>query len=322
MHLRKTIFSSLFFLTFWSLFFFPISHAESDFGPILQDPAPEKITRGNHYIVSNENEPYLFKENLTDVGGIFVGVGADQIYLMAGWAKPEILIPMDFDIYIVNLHRIYRLLFLQAENPDDFLSLWDPKKKPDVQKLIKENYPEDEKKLIKLFNWGQPSIFRRLKRVKRIHEKKGIPTFLSDTPMYDHLRKLYQNGNVYPVRGDLTQSITMKSISAAAEKAQIPVRVIYMSNAEQYFQYSDQYKQNFQGMYIDKNSLILRTLPAKKFYRYYIQKASDFNEWLSDDATKNIWRLVRYRKPLDPKNPNHAYVVGKPPVKKPAKKTK
>ena len=111
----------------------------------------------------------------------------------------------------------------------------------------------------------------------------------------------------------------MKSISEAAEKAKIPVRVIYMSNAEQYFQYSDQYKQNFQGMYVDEDSLILRTLPAKEFYRYYIQKATDFNEWLADEKTKNIWRLIKQRKPLNPKKETHGYLIGKPPAKTPTK---
>ena len=53
----------------WAFFLLPVSFAESDFGPLVNDPAPKKITRGIHYHVSNENKPYLFKSKIQDLFG-------------------------------------------------------------------------------------------------------------------------------------------------------------------------------------------------------------------------------------------------------------
>ena len=52
-----------------------------------------------------------------------MGVGTDQNYLIAGWSRPEVLVLMDFDQVVVDLHRVYQLAFLHAESPEAFLRL-------------------------------------------------------------------------------------------------------------------------------------------------------------------------------------------------------
>jgi hypothetical protein len=222
---------------------------------------------------------------------------------------------MDFDIYITDLHKIYAMLFLEAETPEAFLELWGKKKRKFVQDLIKEKYPEDSKNLLKIFNRCQKYISSRLQRVKRIHLKKKIPVFVTDQEIYTYIRKLHQDGKVFPIRGDLTQAQAMKSISDAARNAKLAVRVVYMSNAEQYFKYSTQYRKNFQDMFIDDKSLVLRTMPSGDTYHYYIQKAEDFNEWLANEKVNNVRTLFKQRKKVSKKGAGYAYEIGKPPEK-------
>ena len=61
------------------------------------DPAPPATTRGRHYFTSNEHSPELFRQPVSGLGGIVTGVGAEQMYLLGGWARAEVLVLTDFD---------------------------------------------------------------------------------------------------------------------------------------------------------------------------------------------------------------------------------
>ena len=61
----------------------------SGFDALEADEAPEEITRNSHYVISNELNHHLFRPHVQDLGGVLVGVGSDQLYLIAGWMKPR-----------------------------------------------------------------------------------------------------------------------------------------------------------------------------------------------------------------------------------------
>ena len=101
----------------------PQSGSLSLFQSLPRDPAPEEITRNQHYWISNEQRLDLFHDPIKDLGGVYVGVGSDQNYLHAGWAKTEVLVLMDFDQKIVDLHGVYRVAFLHASTKEQFTKL-------------------------------------------------------------------------------------------------------------------------------------------------------------------------------------------------------
>ena len=129
---------------------------------ITPDPEPPQLVRDSHYVISNEDRPHLFKGSLDDVGGALVGVGTEQLYVYAGWARPKVIIPMDFDQVVVDLHRIYGLFFLVADTPEDFVSLWSKKREPFALKLIEGAAisKADRKALAKAWRRAMPSICR------------------------------------------------------------------------------------------------------------------------------------------------------------------
>ena len=53
-----------------------------------------------------------------------IGVGAEQNYVLAGWARPQVLVLMDCDADMVQLHEAYRACFELAAKPDEFIALW------------------------------------------------------------------------------------------------------------------------------------------------------------------------------------------------------
>src|SRR5690606_38689218 len=115
----------------------------------------------------------------------------------------------------------------------------------------------------------------------------GIPTFVSDQSHYDHIRKLSANGRIVAVRGDLTAARTMQQIGDALADSKLPLGVLYLSNAEQYFNYEADFRRNILALPVSDDAVVLRTLGwnshgfvAGEEYHYNLQGASNFTGWL------------------------------------------
>lgn len=272
------------------------------FKDLPADPHPENITRNTHYWISNEYRHDLFQERITDTGGIYVGVGTDQNYLLGAWAKPEIMVLMDFDHMIPRIHDVYRLIFAEAETPAAFIEWWTKEKTAEVVKLIEASYEGDQRKeALKAFKTARHVVIKRLKGSQRRYTKRGISIFLTDQGQYDYIRDLWAKGRVFSVRGDLTGPTTLKAIGAAAKKAGLPVRNLYMSNAEQYFDYLPSFKENIAALPFDDRSTALHTLGwsvygyADGHYHYNWQPGLNFQLWLSDSRMKSLGRMLNAR---------------------------
>jgi hypothetical protein len=282
---------------------------------IRADPPPRGITRGRHYFVSNENQHHLVHQVAAHRGGIQIGVGTEQNYLLAGWAKPEILILMDFDEWVVDLNRVYGLLFERAQTPAELVALWSYAKRQQVLGWIKQRWPERRShwKKVRAFNHGQADVHHRLQRLQRRHRSRGIPSFIDDQQQYDFVASLWRQGRVLSVRGDLTQDRTMQDIAEFARANAIPVRLLYLSNAEDYFKYqAGSFRSNMLALPYDERSVVLHTKPYDgDYYRYVYQSGLNYQTWLrsgkvdtwcdlfaysaavgGDDATKDLYRIA------------------------------
>lgn len=259
---------------------------------IRADPPPRAITRGRHYFVSNENQHHLVHEVIADRGGIQVGVGTEQNYVLAAWAKPEILILMDFDEWVVDLNRVYGLLFEHAQTPDELLALWSYAQRQQVIGWIQQRWPEPKAhwKKVRVFNHGRADVHHRLQRLQRRHRSRGVPSFVDDQRQYDVVASLWRQGRVLSVRGDLTQDRTMQDIAAFSHAVSIPVRLLYLSNAEDYFKYSaGHFRDNMLALPYDERSLVIHTKPyAGDYYRYVYQSGPNYQTWLRS-GTVDTW---------------------------------
>jgi hypothetical protein len=266
------------------------------------DPPPPELVRGSHYYVSNETRLDLFHAAVRDKGGVYVGVGSDQNYLLAGWARAEALVLVDFDQAVVSLHRVYRVLFRAAETPEDFLRLWSPRSYREVRRLVEESYPRGPERSSALSAYGHArwSVDRRLRKVLPQMKQASLPCFLTDAGQYAHLRKLYLEDRVFAVRGDLTASRTLSALGKALEESGQVVRVLYLSNAEQYFPYGAQYRSNIRGLPMDEGSVVLRTsgqrgIPHVRgtYYHYNTQSGRSFAAWLEDEKTRQVRPMLK-----------------------------
>ena len=156
----------------------PSGASLSLFHTLPGDPPPEEITRNSHYWISNEMRLDLFHDSIRDRGGVYIGVGTDQNYLLSGWAKSEVLVLMDFDQKIVDLHRVYRLVFRHATRKEDFVALWQESARERLRDLIKQAYStrKTQRPLLQAHRSAQRLVARRLKKLIKHMETAAVAT--------------------------------------------------------------------------------------------------------------------------------------------------
>lgn len=273
---------------------------------LVPDPAPRALVRDTHYWVCNEPRLELFEPHVRGLGRALVGVGSDQNYLLAGWARSELLVLTDFDAAIVDLHHVYGLAFEHAATPDAFLQMWSVAAQPALRALIEARAPDREtaaRRIYALERGGQ-AVRRRLAWTIDHMRAADVPTFLTDEAQYDHVRNLWLAGRVIPVRGDLTLPGTLRMAAAALHAAELPVRVFYPSNAEQYFPHERDYRLNVQALPADASSLVVRTLGSRAdygraddTYHYNVQPLLNLQAWLLDGREPDVAALLEHRAP-------------------------
>jgi hypothetical protein len=273
---------------------------------LVPDPPPRALVRDTHYWVCNEPRLELFEPHVRGLGRALVGVGTDQNYLLAGWARSELLVLMDFDAAVVDLHEIYGLVFEHAATPEAFVQLWSAEAQPALQALIESRNtdPERTRRLVFALGRGGQAVRRRLAWTVEHMRAAGVPTFLTDTSQYDHVRNLRLTGRVFAVRGDLTQPGTLRMIAAALHAGEVPVRIFYPSNAEQYFPHGRDYRLNVQALPADAESLVVRTLGSRAdygraddTYHYNVQPLLNLQAWLRDGVEPDVAALLEHRAP-------------------------
>lgn len=272
------------------------------------DPAPEALTRNSHYWVSNENRLELFEPHIRDRGGVLIGVGTDQDYLFAGWAKSDVLILMDFDQAISELHHVYGIFFAEHATPAAFLEGWSDTHVADVQAKIAAKFAEPglQKRIQRAYKTARGTVLARLKKVQRHLKKKNVSNFLENQAQYDHVRDLWAKRRVVALRGDLTANGTMLAIGKLIKEQGWTLGVFYPSNAEQYFDMIPQYRANIQGLPASEKSLVIRTMGwgtqygrADETYHYNVQPMTNFQAWTKDPKVGSSGRMLRWRTPTD-----------------------
>lgn len=279
---------------------------------VVPDAAPAEITRGMHYLTSNEWRLETFAEPLTGLGGTLLGVGADQNYFFAGWSGAELLVLMDFDQWVVDLHALHGVAFATADTPEAFLAFWSRDARAKSEAAIRRMVPSPAraKRLVELFRFCRTRVVVRLERMRALLRDRGIASFVTDEAQYDHVASLSRTGRIIALRGDLTKNGALRRMSQTLAGLNMPVSAAYLSNAEQYFGYAPAFRQNISELPTRDGSLLLRTRPTGPDYTYCVQTVAAFREQLQRRDVRTVrdlaprrmlsYRQARYDVPADP----------------------
>lgn len=282
----------------------PITDAErAVLSAIPQDKAPKKLNatrpdlEGRHYLSGDEANLHLFHPRIKDLGGAYAGVGSDQAYLFAGWIKPRFAFVTDYDPWIQWLHLSYAAFFEKAETIDEFLGYWkDTKAGLEVIGAHYKDHDKLNRRARFVYAQGAHKASRRLRRLRKWSAEHEVPSFLSDPAMYDYVRAMVRGGRVIPLVCNLLDKKCLVGLGEATRALKVPLRVLYTSNAEQYWNYKQQFRANIQAQNFDEKSLVLRTLASKrsanKDYHYHSQPGLNFQAWLEHAWVKQVRTIV------------------------------
>lgn len=226
-----------------------------------------------HYFRSNEWFHSLLKDTLRGRGGAYVGVGSDQNYTMAALAGSELMLLIDFDARIPWVHRIYGVLISASATPDELVARFAPDQVEASMQLLREGLAGDAQAetIARHFEKLNKRWFRYAQRVRRLEV-----SWLGDPALYAHVRSLFTSGRVVARNGDLTGTATLRAIADAATKLHTPVRVVYFSNAEQFFKYGKTFRESMELLPSDERSVVVRTV---HHWRLQTAKPNDYTEW-------------------------------------------
>ena len=291
----------------------PEPEAVDPWGPItperraimLAGDEEERITTPEHYVKTNERRHDVWFPYIADKQGIYVGVAADQNYTLIAVAKSEYVFLMDLDWRITELHRAYEVLIEASETPQQLHERYQAKNEEAsvalIEEALRDQLPADQLRQV-VISWrsARETVYLHLENVIN-RDQDGVNTsWLSNPEYYAHIRKLYQNDRVRMLVGNLTGPTTLQTIAKAAEGLGLPVQVLYLSNAEEYYDYTPQYRENIKALPIADDSVVLRTIYSKKWvhadalWNYQVQPLADYQTRLGDPKNSRRNRMLDY----------------------------
>jgi hypothetical protein len=272
--------------------------ADEDAAPEWRGGITEELSN-LHYLSGNEKTLDAFHATLSArQGGAYMGVGTDQAYIFTGWARFEIAWLTDYDPAVKEVHELYRLFILASPTPTDFIDLWEKESREKAFAVI-DAAVADEDRASQLRYWYRSSwqrIRNRFVLVNKRMAKAGVRTFLDDQEQYDYVRMLLEQRRMRPMVVDLHADKGVLAITEATQRLGVPIRVLYLSNAEQYWKrYPKQYRTNVIALPFAEHGIVLRTLlsqSANVDYRYNVQPAANYQEWLGKPFVGNVYQIV------------------------------
>ncbi len=256
--------------------------------------AVDDINIGQHYLVSDEKHPELFKESITDLKGTYIGVGTDQGYLYIGWQKPEYAILIDYDPMVVELHQ-FILAFMEICDTSRCLYRYFSDEEKGLSWLKSEAGTAagfNTEHMLHRYTRLRKSVLKSLSRLKESSET----TMMNDRETYEYIRNLSTGGRLVTSRTNLLGAKSMKSIADSLNKLNAKVTVLYLSNAEQYWDYPPEFKENMLSLPYDDKAIVMRTFasyPQNGDYRYSIQPANIFKSWMERKRCKTVKQMLR-----------------------------
>lgn len=249
--------------------------------------------------VTNEDRLEIFEPHIRGIGGGYIGVGSIQNFTLAAWAKSEYIWLMDFTRVVVATNKVHVAFLKRLATPQEHRTMWDKKKSAAAaDKIIEEEFAgSPEIPFIKQsYRKASPYLMTTFGFLDKLTKKRPYKFWLNDQEQYDYLKKLALENRIRPLKGNLNGDITVLGIGEAARKMGVSMRILYLSNAEEYFRgYKKSFKRSFRNLPVDEKSLVLRTISFNKGkfhwaedshlstdrgFHYSIQPAQHFQEQL------------------------------------------
>ena len=215
------------------------------------------------YVTTNETSQYLWVPYLRNAGGGYVGVGADQAYSIVALARSQWAWLFDYDPAVVRLHYIIRAIVLAKDSPEAFVKAFDKDQASEPRALIERSLgdnPAEREATLKTLDAVRASVQPWYRTSLAPNPKAGDWGWLRHPEHYRYVRLLYQQSRIAIIKGNLLTDKAMPSIAKSARRLGVSVRLLYVSNADDQWDVSSQYRANIAALPFDERSVVLRTI--------------------------------------------------------------
>ena len=268
------------------------------------------------HVHTNEWHHEVWLPYIRRLRGAYVGVGSDQGMTFIAAARAKIAWMIDYDPNVVRINQVHRILILASKDRKTYLARWDAAQKAATVALIAKQCgatPASCQHLGRAYVWTRKTISRYLHHMMRVGKHRRFHWLHRDAD-YAYIRAMFQAGRIRILGGDLLKARTLVGLGAAARRLHLPIRVLYLSNAEEYWRYPKQFRANIKALFFDAKSVVLRTRTSKKGpslgrYQYIIQSALDFQRRIGNRHISGVWSMIRQRRSAKPKG---LFTVGLP----------
>jgi sulfatase modifying factor 1 len=220
------------------------------------------------YLESNEPRAWLWQPFVRNIGGAYLGVGGDLAYTFIAMARSEWAWVMDYDPRVVDHHKRMRAFILEAETPEQFIALWSSSESQRALELIEKHTDAGEHaKLRRGYVATRERLHEYFEEQVEDHRRLEGWGWLAVPEHYAYVRRLYQQGRILPVKGDLLGTKGLRTIGEAARALGVPIRIFYTSNAPISWggMITDEYRANVGGLPFDHRSIVLQTTASGGF---------------------------------------------------------
>ena len=257
------------------------------------------ISKREHFTVSNEYRHDLWFPYLRGLGGVYVGVASDQNYTLMAVAGSEIGYLIDLDRQVVHLHRVYMALIAASEDPEVFLGRFGggAAVRAETQALLVAGLSDlserDRAAALAFVDENREALRDYLTTVRNTKRGEQGVTWLADPTLYQYMRRMVAGGRLRPINGNLAGKTAMATIAAGARALGQSVKLLYLSNAEEYLYYTPDFVANVRALPAEPTSVVLRTIHDRfegwescgegdRRWNYQVQPLMDFQARLGD----------------------------------------
>lgn len=264
---------------------------------LLAGPEERIISHREHFTVSNEYRHDLWFPYLRGLGGAYVGVASDQNYTLMAVARSEVGYLLDLDRQVVRLHRVYMALIEASPGPEQFLARFDEHAAAGTRAVIEAGLSDmsrRERDAAQRFVADNRAALREYLGTVRASRRgeQGV-TWLSDPELYAYIRQMVEGGRLRPINGNLAGKTAMATIAASARELGLAIKLLYLSNAEEYLFYTPEFVANVRALPAAADSVVLRTIHDRfagwessgdgdRRWNYQVQPLLDFQTRLAE----------------------------------------
>lgn len=220
------------------------------------------------YVQSNEAYRGVFRPYIENLGGAYVGLGADQAYDFIAAARSRWAWLFDYDPAVIHVHHIIHSVLSRARSPREFVDAFGRDARRTTRRWISEdlvNRPKEKRETLAVWGRYRQRLFVHYRR--SLKPKKHTPQFgwLASQERYAYIKGLAAQRRIVVRKGNLLTRVALPEIARAARKLSVPIRVYYESNAAEQWPLSPRYRQNMTELPFDRYSVVLRTAYGSRY---------------------------------------------------------